>query len=424
MTGARRVVALGAWLITLAAFAAPAWCEPPVWLAIARPGAVADWQPAADAPDPVKADDPVIPPLLDPDLPIVTTSVANREPTDLRLLMAEGERWRLMELGAALTLRPLDLKVTASGQLPYVVTEPVLPDAEFDDGHEPASLGVTARVGGFEAGAQYRSVGKRLERLISAPTALKDREGHEVWVAQRLGVLRLRLSDSELTDNVDRNPALPRTTKDQTAITAELALDEWPVLGLTLASGESSRVRLTRDGQDGTLEQHEFEGITGSVYYDGGPRWNVTASSTFSRSRHVVRPDDAMAMTYHDLSLTLHPLESLSVTPTLSLGQERYAPAGFGIDTSTAALTVWYAPRASRWSASSYASYTTTRASDGSTDARSVSVTGALTYGLGRWLPGCTVSFETGYDRYVDAAVPASAAQAVSGFVLIKLAAF
>jgi hypothetical protein len=368
-------------------------------------------------------DPPLVPPVVDPDLRFITTSVTDREPTDLRLLVAEGERWRLMEVGATVTLRPLDARVSASGQLPYVVTEPVLPDAELDEGQEPASLGLTARVGGFEAGAQYRSVGRRLERLIRAPAALRDREGHEVWVAQRLGVLRLRLADSELTDNVDRNPALPRTTRDQTALTTELALPAWPVLGLTLARGDSTRIRLTRDGEEGTPERYEFESVTGSAYY-GGTGWSLSTSSTLTRSRHAVRSDEAMVMAYHDLSLTLQPLPSLTVAPSLGLGLERYEPSGLGLDTGTAGLTVWYAPPRSRWSASTYAGYTATRARDASTDARSLSVTAALTWGLGRWLPGCSVSFETGYDRYADAAVGGSAVQAVSGFVLLKLATF
>ena len=421
-----RAAALGAGLTILASLAGPAWSEspawPPAWLAAVSPGGLLD--PLPEAWRPVLVEGLAMPALVDPDLPVITTSVSDREPTDLRLLVTEGERWRLMEVGAAVTLRSMDAKISASGQLPYVLTDPLHKDADLDEAHEPASLGVTARVGGFEAGAQYRSAGKRLERLIRAPAAFKDREGRDVWVAQRFGVLRLRLTDSELTDNVDRNPALPRTTKDQTALTAELAPADWPVLGLTVASGDSTRVRLTHEREEGAAERHEFESVTGSAYYYGGPVWNVTASSTLSRSRPVVRPGDDLAMAYHDLSLTLHPHDSLTVTPKLSLGQERYEPSGLGVDTSTASLTLSYAPRASRWSTSSYLSYTTRRASDASTDARSVSVTGALTYALGRWLPGCTVSVEAGYDRYVDVAVPVRASQGVSGFVLLKLAAF
>ena len=435
LLNAPRLAALGAWLVTLMAFVGAAGSEPLSLLSFAGTFAV-EQSPAVERPRPKDSSirlneieafamgEPSTP-VPDPDWPTITTSVADREPTDLRSLIGDGERWRLVEFGAAATWRPLAAKLTAFGQVPYLPTEPADTAPAFDGAHDPAALGVTAKVGGFEAGAQYRSAGKRLERLIGAPAALKDREGHEVWVAQRLGLLRLRLSDSELTDNVDRNPALPRTTKDQSAVTVELSLPAWPVLGLTYASGDSARFRLAPQGPDEAPEQHAFESVTGSAYYYGGPGWDITASSSLSQSRHAVRLDEQMAMLSQDLSLTLRPLESVTVVPAISLGQERYAWSAVRSDTSTAALTLSYAPPANSWWASTFVSHTSTRASDGSTDGRSISLSGALTYALGTLLPGrSTLSFEAGYDRYVDAVVPASSSRAISGFVLLKIAAF
>jgi hypothetical protein len=427
---ARRLTALGAWLIAMAAAAGPAWSEPAV---LAR--AVAESPLRVDTPrvqraslrstdwDVVAVEPPAQPPA-DPSWLLLSADVADREATDLRSLLADRERWRLVEFGAAATWRPLAAKVTAFGQLPYVSTG-VLDATTFDEVQEPASLGVRGEVEGFEAGAQYRSVGKRLERLIGGPAAHKDREGHELWVAHRLGPLKLRLADSELTDNVDRNPALPRTTKDQDAVTAELALSAWPVLGLTYAAGDSARVRLTPQGREGAPERHDFESVTSSLYYYGGPGWEVTTSSTLSQSRHVLRAEEETTATYHDLSLTLRLLDGVTAIPALSLGQERALWSDVHTDTSTAALTLTYAPAASRWWASTYASYTTTRASDGSTEGRAVSLSGALTCALGKLLPlRSTVSFEAGYDRYDDAVVPAGASRAISGFVLLKVAGF
>ena len=77
----------------------------------------------------------------------------------------------------------------------------------------------------------------------------KDREGTEVWLAQTLGLLRLKLSQSDLSDNVDRDPALPRTTKTQTAVSAQLTPRAWPIFGLTYATGDSERTWLTGEGR-------------------------------------------------------------------------------------------------------------------------------------------------------------------------------
>ncbi len=431
---ARRLTALGALIITTAAWVGVASSEPSATagghtvvssrLRVEGP----EWKhPVAARPsdlDARTAESPA-PAPVGPALPLLTTSVADKEPTDLRLLVAEEERWRLMEFGAAATWRPLAAKLTAFGQLPYVVSERLDRAPAFDEAHEPASLGVKGEVGGFEAGAQYRSVGKRLDRLVGGPATLKDREGHEVWVAQRLGLLRLRLSDSELTDNVDRNAALPRTTKDQSAVTTELSMADWPVLGLTYASGESARARLTPERREGTPERHQFESLTSSAYYYGGPGWDATVSSTLTLSRHIARPDEETAAIYQDLSLTLYLLDSLTAIPTISLGQERYASSDVRSDTGTAAFTLSYAPPASRWWASTFVSYTSTRTGGGAIDARSISLSGALTCALGALLPPrSTLSFEAGYDQYVDAVVPQSSSRAISGFILLKIAGF
>jgi hypothetical protein len=431
--GGRRLTALGALIVTMAAGVSAASSEPSTTAsgrAIVSPLLrVEDPRPTpsiAFRPDERGAlvDEPT-PAPLGPELPLLTTSATDREPTDLRLLVGDAERWRLMEFETAASWRPLGAKLTAFGQLPYALSDPPDRAPALGETQEPATLGIKGEAGGFEAGAQYRSVGKRLDRLVGAPTALKDREGHEVWVAQRLGLLKLWLSDSELTDNVDRNPALPRTTRDQTAVTAELSLSAWPVLGLTYAAGEAARARLTPKGREGSPERRQFESVSGSAYYHGGPGWDVTSSSTLAMSRDVVRPQDDAAMLSQGLSLTLHLLDSVTAVPTLALGVERFALSDVRSDTGTAGLTLSYAPPAGRWSASTFVGYTSTRTSDGSTDARNVSLTGALTCALGRLLPPrSTLSFEAGYDHYVDAAVADSAARAVSGFVVLKIAGF
>jgi hypothetical protein len=415
---ARRFLALGAWILVMVHPVGPAWSQSSSALyAVARiPTAASETADAMPRPaysQPVGVDVLAIelpaPAAGDQNLPRISASVADREPTDLRLLLADGERWRLVEFGAAASWRSLTAKLTAFGQLPYVAADPTEPEAALEDPHSPASLGVKGQVEGFEAGIQYRSVGKRLDRLIRPPAALKDREGHELWVAQKLGLLKLRLSDSELTDNVDRSPALPRTTKDQTAVTAAVAVPEWPVFELTYATGDASRVRLTPEGRDLTPERFDFESVTGSAFYHGGPGWNVTASSTFSQSRRAFRTQEETATTSHDLSLTLRLLESVTAVPTISLGQERYTWSSVRTDTGAAGLTVSFVPPARGWSASTFASYTATRMSDRSIDGRSVSISAAVSCALGHWLPKrSSVSFEAGYDRYVDGVVPES----------------
>jgi hypothetical protein len=170
-----------------------------------------------------------------------------------------------LRFGAAAASRPQEARATAYGAVAYLpsLSGPegapgygpvVAPGAAFDlaleEREEPVSLGLEGGIQGFEGGAEYRSVGKRLERLVSGPPSQRDREGTEVWVAQRVGLLRFRLSQSDLADNVDRNPALPRTDRAQSAVTAQVAPQSGAILGV-------GRRLLRRDAM-GRLSVHQL----------------------------------------------------------------------------------------------------------------------------------------------------------------------
>jgi hypothetical protein len=378
---------------------------------------------------------------IEPD-PLTLRSTGEDESSDLRVLLGKGERWHLMRFGAAAASKPQEAKVTAYGAVAYVppslaASRPggglgygpvVAPGAAFglglDEQEEPVSLGLKGSVSEFEGGAEYRSVGRRLERLVSGPPSQRDREGTEVWVAQRLGLLRLRLAQSDLADNVDRNPALPRTNRVQTAITAQVAPRAWPILGLTYARGDSERTWLTGDGRPRATDQQTFDSLSSSAYY-GGPRWDVSTSSTYSTSRDVARSDHEMTMLYHDLRFTLRPTESLVVSPSVSTGVDRYEWSDTRNNNGSASLLLSFGPPGSWWKLWAFSAYTASQSTDRTVDGRTVSLSGGLSCGLGRLLGGPTsLSFQAGYERYDDAVYPESSARGAFGLVRLRVAAF
>jgi hypothetical protein len=377
--------------------------------------------------DPVEAD------------PLTLRSTGEDDLGDLRVLLGKGERWHLMRFGAAAASRPQEARVTAYGAVAYLpsLSGPegapgygpvVAPGSAFDlaleEREEPVSLGLKGGIQGFEGGAEYRSVGKRLERLVSGPASHRDREGTEVWVAQRMGLLRLRLSQSDLTDNVDRNPALPRTERAQTAVTAQVVPRSWPILGLSYARGRSERTWLTGEGSPRARDAQTFDTVSSGAYY-GAARWDVSASSSYVTSRDTARPDREMTMLYHDLSLTLRPAAALMVVPSVSTGFERYEWADTRRDSRSASLLLSYAPPGSWWKLWALGAYTATRSSDRTVDGRTLSWSGGLSCGLGRLLGGPTsLSFQAGYDRYDDAVYRDSSVGSVFGLVRLKIAAF
>jgi hypothetical protein len=374
--------------------------------------------------------------------PLTLRSTGEDESSDLRVLLGKGERWHLMRIGAAAASEPQEAKVTAYGAVAYIppslaASRPegglgygpvVSPGAAFglglEEQEEPVSLGLKGSISDFEGGAEYRSVGKRFERLVSGPASQRDREGTELWVAQRLGLVRLRLSQSELADNVDRDPALPRTTRAQSAISAQLEPRGWPILGLTYAKGDSERVWLNGDGLPRATEEQTFDSLSGSAYY-AAPRWDVSASSTYITSRDVAQPDHEMTMLYHDLRLTLRPLESLVIAPALSTGLDRYEWSDTRSNTTSASLLLSYGPPRSWWTLWTLGAYTASQASDGTVDGRTMSLSGGLSCGLGRLLGGPTsLSFQAGYERYDDSVYRDGSARGVFGLVRLKVVSF
>jgi hypothetical protein len=357
---------------------------------------------------------------LDPGPLTLRTSGGERESADLRLVLGKGERWHLAKFDAVASLGSTDAKVTAYGQLAYIPPDGRGLALTLDESRDPAAVGIKGQLGGFEIGAEYRSLGKRLERVLRVPQ--KDQEGSEVWLAQQLGNFRLRLSESKLSDNVDRSPALPRTTKAQTAVTVEVTPPAWPVFGLTYATGDSRRVWFT-PGARGP-EQQAFQSLTAASYY-GGARWDVTASSTYALSRDSVKSDQQTASLYHTVSLSLRPLSSFTISPSIGAGEDRYLRSAATSGTGSASLMVSVDPPASRWHAWTVAAYTKNRISDNSVNGRGMSVTGGLGYDLGRLIRGrATLSVEAGYDRYADDVSPGNSLRAVFGFLLFKVAPF
>jgi len=374
---------------------------------------------------------------IEPD-PITLRTSTTDESTDLRTLLGTGERWHLMRFGAAAGSRPQEARVTAYGAVAYLPRSILgsRPDAGLgfgpaaasalgiDDQEEPISLGFKGELAGLEGGAEYRSVGKRMERVVAGPASQKDKEGTEVWLAQRMGLLRLKLAQSDLSDNVDRNPALPRTSKRQTALSAQLTPGGWPIFGLAYATGDSERVWLASEGRARTVERRAYDSVAGSAYY-AGPGWDISGTSTYGYSRDPSRPDRELTMLYHDLTLTLRPVESIAMTPSFSTGRERYEWSATSYQMGSMSLLLSYTPTASWWSLWTLGAYTTSQTSDRTVDGRTVSVSGGLACGLGRVLGGrASLSVEAGYDRYVDSVYRDASARGAFGLVLLKVTSF
>ena len=191
----------------------------------------------------------------------VTTTGVAREATDVRLLLADGKRWRLMEIGTALTWRPLPATIEAFGQIPYTVADPAVVTWMSDPTPEPAVLGVKGRLADFEAGVQFRSVGKRLERLIDSPAGLKDRQGLTIQYMTLARGREVHLATSELKIEPVGFARAPLTSADSLGNAFELT-----VRALRRGDLHRLRVNLPLMREHGTLnyfDDQRFGSLTG-----------------------------------------------------------------------------------------------------------------------------------------------------------------
>ncbi|HEY7038529.1 MAG TPA: hypothetical protein VID28_06755 [Methylomirabilota bacterium] len=357
--------------------------------------------------------------------------------TDLRALLGKSERWHLMRFGAAAG-SPQEVKMSAYGAVAYVPSTLMAarPDAGLgygpaaaaslgiEDRDEPVSIGFKAQLNGLEGGAEYRSVGKHLEPVVAGPASQRDREGTEVWVAQRLGLLRLKVSQSDLTDNVDRNPILPRTNRTQTAISAQVTPRGWPMFALTYATGDLERTWLTGEGRTRSVERQTFDSLAASIYYSRSA-FDISGSSTYAASRDLGGVDREMTSLYHDLTLTLRPTKTVTVMPSVSTGVDRYEWSAVQYQTGSMSLLLTYTPVASRWNVWTLGAYSSSQTTDRTVDGCTMSVSGGLAYDLGRLLSGrASVSVEAGYDRYVDGVYSDGSSRGAFGLVLLKITSF
>ena len=410
-----RLADIPAWLF-MTPGAAPAPDDGP-GAAAASTDETTDRDAATDAVD-VLADVPT-PSSLPPDFAL-RTSVSRTARDDSQALFGATQRWHLVDFGAVATSPRLGMKVIASGQGAYASTDVDQVDRGFETAQEPTSLRLLAEVAERELGVEYRSFGKRLEPVVSVPNARKDRAGTEVWVVRQLGRFRLRLSQSDLSDNVDGNALLPRTRTSQTGMTAEVALPSWPVLGLTYATGESERSRLPAAPHRAAPERRDFKSVTGFTSYSR-TRWNLNVSFTYADGRDATGAGNGMTTLSRDVSLSIRPADSITLVSTVSAGEDAYQPAGSRWDTRAASVALTYTPPG-WWHAWTTLSYTAIRASDGIVDGRGVTVGGGVGWSLRRRLSWpVTISLEAGYDEYVDAGSAASASRGVHGFIVLRI---
>jgi len=274
-------------------------------------------------------------------------------------------------------------------------------------------------MGSFGYGAEYRSVGQGFRRPPGSNWRL-DQEGTETWASQAVGPLRLKALFANFWDNVEQDPRRPRTTKTLGGTALGITLPGGSVLNFSYQRGTSETV----GGPSKQAPQESWiEDMGASLYFYGGPIWDLTVSSSYSPSVNKLDPSKKATSYYHAIAGSYRPTESITIMPSLSFSEERYSWQGLRTATPTAMISFSYAPPSRNLSLTTYGFYSRSKSSDGWYDVQTVNLINSLLIPFGK-AKKQAIAFELVYNQYLDAVYRYGSSEELLGRILYKVAAF
>jgi len=274
-------------------------------------------------------------------------------------------------------------------------------------------------LGFFNYGTEYRSVGQGF-RPQPGSNLRPDQEGSETWASQGFGPLRVKALYSNFRDNIEGDPRRPRTTKTMAGTVLGITLPGGDVLSLSYQRGSSETI----GGPNYQPPQESWvEDLGASLYYYGGPKWDFTISSNYSPSVSKVDPSKKVASNYHALTALYRPTDSITMTPSLSLSEQRYSWSGYRVVTPTAMLSLSYFPPSGIMSLTTYGYYSRSKSSDGWYDVQTVSLISSLSLPLNK-AKSKVLTFDLDSTQYLDRIYGSGSYQELLGRVMYTVKSF
>jgi hypothetical protein len=344
---------------------------------------------------------------------------------DERELLHESERWRSRQFVLLPAPALIDSQLRGRGELASLDPAYIGPESIAGDGaYRLLSLALEGEWNGFGYGAGYRSVGKKLEKLARLPPAMRDQKGGEVWLERRIGIGRVRLFLSDFSDNVDRDPARPRTTKTQGGVTTAVTLPAWPTVSLSYLHGASESEAGRRADAGAQSSERWLDTLIASLSYRAAV-WTIGVSSTYSASVEKGRPRRETIALAQEVSGSYRPTEAITITSSLSRREEYYDGVDVQNRTTWASLSLAWNRLFQVFQLTASGTYLHTTSTDGYVDGTTTTATASVARHLGKWLWGNgAVSVELGYSGYRDAIYPEASYRDVFGLLRLRVISF
>ncbi|HEU4685855.1 MAG TPA: hypothetical protein VFS39_15225 [Nitrospira sp.] len=269
-------------------------------------------------------------------------------------------------------------------------------------------LGVTGSTGVVRYGLTYRKAGQAFAQA-------SDQDLREAWGEWKTGPMAIRSTFGQQSNNVDADPTRPRIEQHYNRLGVSWNKAMWPRLELTYAQNATNS---TLNPAGVAPQKANQQSVEAAVSY-GGTFWDAKLASAYGLTADPRGDGHVQSQT---VTASLHPLSSLTITPTLGYRVEQYEWSSTRLDSPSASLAMNYQQNR-RLSVSAVGSYSTMRSSDRLVDMDTIGGKGVLAWQLEPvrdWKP--QVSVEGGYNLQVNRLMPSAQTENLSGLLRLVLA--
>jgi hypothetical protein len=341
--------------------------------------------------------------------PLTFDEAPDKHQRQVEVLRGQDPRlFRLLEQTSFLNGR-----VMAEGEVAYSTPDSTALEGLGHAQRRMIRFGVTGEEGVFRYGLTYRSAGKTF-------ATLQDQALRELWGEGRYGIVRLRVSQSETWNNVDREPSRARLRQVTDRMLLAIARPNWPELTLSYSRGISSS---ELEPASVLPVRNRMDTLEGALSYGWGD-WTAKLSSTYSLTRDLLNPAIQTEGLLHAVSGSYRPVPSLTLAPSVTFREDRKRWSGARSMVPAAALSLTYAPsHLLRLAASG--SYSATHSSDGLIGNNTVTASGTAAWTVEKSATSrTTLSFEVAYRGFKDELSPRLSNEDLSGLILLEINGF
>ena len=229
---------------------------------------------------------------------------------------------------------------------------------------------------GFNIGARYQSVGKDFENSADMlksgymkkkkkkNTFEKDMQGPELWSYRKFGKFGVKTYTSLYSNNLAGDRTLPRFTTYKVGSSVNYLISSWPQVGVTLNYATGTLDSSDEPAGFDSVSQ-DVRDIASSIYYTGN-LWSGSLSVENSTGKANAANVTDMQLFYAEASYL--PVDTVSISPSISYIREKYPEFDVGSDTLSSSLTLGYKPKPDGFSYSLYGEYSTEENTDWGVD--------------------------------------------------------